>query len=235
MATLPRTVLYADLGHCIREAVRGSTAIDVGASVGNYALAMSRAVGRHGRVLALEANPAVFAELVSSTWASRVTPLNLAASSSSGWADMLVPQDGRERHEPLATLEPRPGTAGTTVPVRCIRLDDLADAARRVSLVKIDVEGHEADVLAGAEEIIARDAPTFVIEIERRHLVGRDVADVVTFLLDRGYTCAAIQGSRLIPWEEFDVDRLQTAALESGADAAQQADYVNNFLFRARR
>jgi FkbM family methyltransferase len=233
---LMRAECSADLARCSDLATPGSVAIDVGASVGNYALAMSKSVGRDGRVIALEANPAVFDELVCSTWGSRVSPLNLAASSRPGWARMTVPLDEMEAQlEPLGTLEARYGTSSRHFKVRCVRLDDLVGGPRPVSLVKIDVEGHEADVLLGAAELLERDHPTLVIEIEQRHLTGRSVADVVEWVIARGYACYGIKGRKLIPWPDYDIERDQLQWLVG--DGLSQPNlghvgYINNFLFR---
>jgi FkbM family methyltransferase len=234
---LVRSEASADLARCMQLVVPGSVAIDVGASVGNYALAMSKAVGRDGRVIALEPNPAVFSELVASTWASRVSPLNLAASSRPGWAKMTVPvdQDGCQQ-EPLATLEPRDEDQCRTFEVRCARLDDLVGGSRPVSLIKVDVEGHEADVLEGASELLERHRPALVVEIEERHLVGRSVADVAQWIMSKGYACHGIKGRQLIPWQDLDIGRDQLQWLSGHGGKALQGsrvDYVNNFLFTA--
>lgn len=223
---------FEDLRLCMSAAVSGTTAIDVGASVGNYSLGLSKAVGRRGRVLALEANPAVYRELVRSTWRTGVESLNLAASSRSGTAELFVPvdEDGTQ-HEPIASLEARPAQSGKTVQVPCSPLDALVDGLTPVSVVKIDVEGHEADVIEGANTIIEEYRPVFLIEIEERHLVGKTVADVVGLLTSRGYSAWGIHGRQLIPWEDYDVDQWQTSYLSAPA-GRDPADYVNNFLFR---
>jgi FkbM family methyltransferase len=228
-----RSVRSADLAHCMELARPGSLAIDVGASVGNYALAMSKAVGRGGRVIALEANPGVFAELVRSTWGSRITTLNLAASSRSGPARMNVPVDGSGRPmEPLGTLESRKERS-RGLDVRCVRLDDLVHGERPVSVLKIDVEGHEFEVLRGATGLLARHRPALVVEIEQRHLTGRTVAETVEWITDRGYTCHGIRGGGLVPWNEYDIELDQLRWLRGAGTAPdlERIDYVNNFLF----
>lgn len=52
------------------------------------------------------------------------------------------------------------------VPVR--KIDDY-DYEDKVSFIKIDVEGHEEAVIKGAFNIIRRDHPFLLIEIEERH------------------------------------------------------------------
>ncbi len=229
-----RRVECADLEHCIRLAEAGSTAVDVGAAVGRYALPMRKAVGRGGRVLALEPNPAMYKQLKCSTWGARVDARNLAASSVNGTADLLIPVDKAGRMKPFgASLEDR-RRACIRVKVQRTRLDDLLRDAPNVSVIKIDVEGHEADVICGAAEVLERHRPGLVIEIEERHQSGNcHVRDVVALLTGRNYQCYGIHGEMLIPWAEFDVERWQTAFLaadESYRDS-HMVHYVNNFLF----
>jgi FkbM family methyltransferase len=225
---------FADLGHCIRLAKPGSTAVDVGASVGNYALALRKAVGSKGRVLALEANPAVYKELVSSTWLSGVDARNLAASSTSGTAELVIPVDESGRaEEPIATLEPRAGRS-VRVLISCARLDDLLRDEERVSVIKIDVEGHELDVLTGAQAVLERHRPALVVEIEKQHQRGhREPGDTVRLMTGLGYTCHAIHEDELIPWGEFDIERWQTRWLKQSEEYRRShfSEYVNNFLF----
>lgn len=231
---MARQAEFADLAHCIRLAEEGSTAVDVGASVGNYAAALRKAVGRRGRVLALEPNPAVYRELTCSTWGLDVDARNLAASSATGTAELLIPLDQAGRaEEPIASLEDR-GQTCTRIEVQRARLDDLLRDAPNVSLIKIDVEGHEADVIRGADEVLERHRPGLVIEIEQQHQrLDRHVRDVVALLTDRHYRCYGIHGERLIPWAAFDVTRWQTAWLnaEQSYRSSHRTDYVNNFLF----
>ena len=224
----------ADLAQCVRHAKPGSTAVDVGASVGNYSLALRKAVGANGRVLAIEANPAVYKELVCSTWHSGIETRNIAVSSSPGMAELLIPVDREgQAQEPAATLEART-RVGRRIQVERVKLDDLLQAAKRVTLIKIDVEGHEFDVILGAAATIERHRPAFVVEIEQQHQSGtRQVGDVVDLLTSRGYTCLGIHGDELIPWEQFELRRWQTDWLAE-ARAHQRShlqDYVNNFLF----
>lgn len=50
------------------------------------------------------------------------------------------------------------------IPVRLERIDDIVDPDRRVSLLKVDVEGGELGVFEGAIELLRRDMPTVVFE-----------------------------------------------------------------------
>ena len=221
---------------CQALAVSGSTAVDVGASVGNFTRGLAKAVGRHGRVIALEASPGVYEELIRSTWGARVVALNLAASSGPGWAELSVPVDGRGTHDQLGTLERRATGRVQATTIRTVRVDDLLGTDRPVSVIKIDVEGHEAEVIAGAAETLERHRPALVVEIEQRHLVGRSVSDVVESVLDRGYVCYGLRGRALVAWSEFDLVRDQLSWLGDRGDLAASiitdaGRYINNFVF----
>ena len=69
----------------------------------------------------------------------------------------------------------------TETKVDCHRLDDIYKG--RVSFIKIDVEGHELQVLEGARDTIKRDLPTILIEIDEY-----DESKVPSLLKELGYS-----------------------------------------------
>jgi FkbM family methyltransferase len=219
-----------------RLAKPGTLAVDVGAYVGTFAIGLSKAVGRAGLVLALEPQPAVYRELVKATWGARVVALNVAASDRAGWAQLAVPFDAwNNRARQRGSLGPLTEHVADSMRVRLARLDDLIGPSLPVSLLKIDVEGHESEALAGATETIAEHHPALVIEVEQRHLgPGKSVAEVIKPLLEAGYNCQFIgRGDRLLPWSEFDVEADQLRWLTEEGDLRPEHvnGYGNNFLF----
>ena len=69
----------------------------------------------------------------------------------------------------------------TETKVDCHRLDDIYKG--RVSFIKIDVEGHEVQVLEGGRDTIKRDLPTILIEIHEY-----EESKVPLLLKELGYT-----------------------------------------------
>lgn len=60
--------------------------------------------------------------------------------------------------------EPADGELGSDE-VRILTIDDIIGANRSVSIIQLDVEGHERQALAGALETIARHRPILILEI----------------------------------------------------------------------
>jgi FkbM family methyltransferase len=131
----------------IRLSSPGETAIDVGANIGYTSLALAKAVGPGGRVIAYEPHPQALS-LLRRNVAKEITPIEIipvALSDRDGTGVLGQPD---ERNRGFAGLG-LPG-CGTTVLVR--RLDGFESADARI--MKIDVEGHEAAVFAGARGLL---------------------------------------------------------------------------------
>ena len=207
----------------------GTTAIDVGASIGIYSNEMARFAGK---VMAFEANPEVAA------FTARVAPrnvevVNVALSSMRGRASLKIPLNASGRAiDELATIEagnPLHAGAVASAHVHMKRLDDFA--ITNCSFIKIDVEGHEEAVLDGASALIAAQRPVLMVELNEEFNTG-----VVKRLAAR---CAALnycgmflsQG-KLHPIDAFDPARHQDAEnLKPRHKLARGAEYINNVLF----
>lgn len=73
----------------------------------------------------------------------------------------------------------------TSVTVKMIKLDSLS-FNNKISFIKIDVEGHELEVLKGAFEVLKKNHPTLLIEIEDRHCPG-NIENVPKWLSNLNY------------------------------------------------
>jgi FkbM family methyltransferase len=140
----------------------GGTAVDVGANQGFFAFAMSEVAGR---VVAFEPNPdyALFARWM---LRGRAEVHRLALSNRAGRATFHVPvaDDGTAMHLAGSLKGDMPDfKTMRTYDVELRTLDSFALTG--VSLIKIDVEGTERDVLDGARLTIVRDRPALVVEL----------------------------------------------------------------------
>lgn len=135
----------------------GGVALDVGANLGEWSVPLTRA----GRVLCIEPNPAVAAALaatprINNLAQAAVLPVALSATDATG--KLLV--------EPDDTGLSRLSSSESAVPVPLRRLDSIVAerGLARLDLIKIDVEGHERHVLAGAIHGLDRFRPAVIFE-----------------------------------------------------------------------
>ena len=140
----------------------GQTAIDVGANLGFVTTMLASIVGPEGRVISFEPSPRVFAKLTKTIAANRldqVTPINVGCGASSA-VERLNEVSASSGNASI--LADGPGSTE----IRIERLDDIPEAtATHVSLLKIDTEGYEPEVLRGAQRLIADHRPIIYLEM----------------------------------------------------------------------
>ncbi len=145
----------------------GATAIDVGANVGVYAITAALRVGATGRVIAVEADEEYLPRLRASLERNGLENAEIviaAAGDIDGEVELIIAADGA-----FSSIKPLVAYAGSgatrRVPQR--RLDSIwAEAGEpAVAFVKVDVEGAEVEVIAGAERLLERCRPALVVEV----------------------------------------------------------------------
>ena len=144
----------------------GGDMVDVGAHIGMFSLTAARAAAVGSRVLALEPNPRAREQLdanVLLNGCDNVVVLEMAASDESGPRLLTVPATPDPS---WSSLEQRTFEPGGTLTVETTTIDAEVEArGLRPSFVKIDVEGHELHVLAGAERTLESQRPLVLCEV----------------------------------------------------------------------
>lgn len=172
----------------------GDVFIDVGANVGQWTRALAPAFRA---VHAVEPNPDALPHLRAGLPAN-VTVHPWAAWSSECTRRFLRAAEPTHAHE--ATL----GTHAPPVPHPpvedwpCRPLDDL-DPGGRVTFLKVDVEGAEAEVLRGAERLLREHRPWLLIEVHSPELLW----DVQSLLAEWRYVLTVIRHPH---YERFSVN-----------------------------
>lgn len=139
-------------------------AVDIGANVGYYTFEMAR---RFKHVYAFEANPEE-ASPIRSSGLENVTLIDKGLSNAKGKAVLYIPVVDGLAVSGWASLQPGNCPQASHHLRREIELTTLDTfQLEGVDLIKIDVEGHEFNVLQGASRTIAASKPTLIVEIKR--------------------------------------------------------------------
>jgi FkbM family methyltransferase len=134
----------------------GGTVIDVGANIGDLTLPLARIVGETGRVYAIESHPEPFNVLCANLALNGIRntiPINAFVATS----DQV--ETGSNVWGKFAYVSDRWAT-------RFVAIDELELAA--CDLIKVDVDGHELEVLRSGEMQIERHRPVLYFENDVR-------------------------------------------------------------------
>ena len=188
-----------DISYWIERRLRpGDTFIDVGANIGYYSLLASKAVGRTGRVVAIEASPMIYRSLIANVETNRilnVRAVNVAASDVPGTARVYPgPMDHTGMTVTLDELGSETDIEVRAAPLSEILTREESDTAR---LVKIDVEGAEWAVAQGMAPMLddGRQDLEIVLEVHAGGLnvIGRSPEEVFQPFFERGFNLYSIE------------------------------------------
>jgi FkbM family methyltransferase len=153
--------------------------IDIGANIGAYSifLADHEAVNS---IQAFEPDPKNFAHLIANVhlndMADKITAHNIALSSRNGTADFFLARriaDNEEGKFNTGTssldFESNRHEQSNRVSVATRTADDFLKFSNKNLLIKIDVEGHEYDVLKGMKQTFAANNCLILIEVWRQY------------------------------------------------------------------
>jgi FkbM family methyltransferase len=196
----------------------GDVVLDIGANHGVYALLAATRIAPNGHVYAFEASRH-FCDLMRASIsvngltrlvtvehravADRAFETTLAADVHMSGAGHLVAED---QFAPDATSSPRTRMEKVT----CIALDDyFVDAAQRVDVIKMDIEGAEGLALKGMARLVDR-SPTLKVMMEFcPGMLARFACNagfVIDFFESRQFMCWTIKpDSNLVParWQSL--------------------------------
>jgi FkbM family methyltransferase len=161
-------------------------------------------------------------------WAVRYLPQtvqlrHMALSDEDGSVTLRVPlitvDNGATALSTCSDTNDLGGLPSRSITVPRRRLDSLN--LPPVGFIKIDVEGYEEFVIRGAMELLQRDKPNLLIEIEERHNKG-GYGRICAVLGRLGYGAFYIQNNTFQRLDAgLDIQELQS----------QPSPYMNNFFF----
>lgn len=185
----------------------GHAFLDIGAHIGYHSYFAAGLVGAAGAVYSFEPDPAVFKRLTrnlsSFPW---VRAQNVAvwhstsslefersfSSSESGWGALNAVRDfGKGEH----------------IRVNALALDEWESAARpsRIDAIKMDAEGSELSILAGAQTTLQKFRPPILVEISAPLLkqAGSSASALASELTRLKYHIFVLEYARFTPFTEI--------------------------------
>lgn len=160
--------------------------LDVGANVGNHALAFATVAKQ---VLAFEPHPFTFSLLqrnIRDNALRNVRAFNLALSDQSGEARLFTGPEGM----PGASSLDQRTEAGDALPILCSRGDELLNEVqveKKIDLIKLDVEAHEYFALSGLMATLRRHLPFITLEWNDRRTIERMTGSPLMHFLEEHY------------------------------------------------
>jgi FkbM family methyltransferase len=173
----------------LRRIIRpGDHVLDVGANLGMVSLRMSNLVGNMGKVDAFEPNPSMAELLQASIEKNQSTNVNLhriAIGSTQAELDLMIPDENAGRAS--LALEATEGMRRIKVPV--MTLDQLSSEHdfSRIRLMKVDVEGFEPQVFAGAKNWLKTTPPDAILFEHNNRQANLEDDPVIQQLNDANY------------------------------------------------
>ncbi len=193
-------------------------AIDIGANVGVWSYWLSKYAKQ---VESFEPNPKVFNAL-KNIKIKNVNSYNIALSNKTGSVDLLIPKGSKGFSNQGASLSSiKVQGEHKSISIEAKRLDEYNFLD--VDFIKIDVEGHEHEVIEGARETIKKFKPTMVIEMEEKHN-QIPIEEQISSVEKMGYQCCVFINETIMKIKEIDLDKFHR-------NPTNKDTYLFNFIF----
>lgn len=215
---------------------KDSVFIDIGANLGQYIFMAERIIPK-ANIHAFEPHPYLNQRLRKIFKGIHVHPF--AVSRESGQAKFKIPFfDTKEIHTRGTLKTDYIDNSETTyklIDVEIVKLDEMVRKLNphKISMIKIDVEGAEMDVIEGAWDVIRNYSPVLIIEIEQRHHTS-SIHDFISKIETTGdYKCYYFDTERQLL--KGDIHQLDMANIQSLSNHAKNRLFINNFIFLPKK
>ena len=172
----------------------GTDSIDVGVYRGVYSYEMSK---YSEKVHSFEPNPIIFKYINKNLkkFIKNIHLYNFALSNQNKTINLKIPIRNSNSNKEIFEEYYEMGKATIhnennfenyeNFEIQTKKIDEL-NFDNKISFIKIDVEGHELEVIEGAKNTIKRDKPILLVEIEKQY-TKKEVAESINFINSLGY------------------------------------------------
>ncbi len=182
----------------VREHLKpGQTFVDIGANIGWFTMLAASIVGTDGKVISIEPRGDIYRYLVRSVCENHLDNIveyhRCALSDKRGYTDIMW---AANTDNPGGTHIGTPSSEGFNVErVLTLTLDEVMNE-RTCDFIKIDVEGAEPLVFAGAAQLLERCSPVILSELfpEQLHTISNSSArEYIALMRKYGYKCYLLE------------------------------------------
>lgn len=178
--------------------------LDAGANIGNHSLHVAQHL-KNGTVIAFEPSPKTFEQLNSNIALNNFSNIIAVQKALSDKKQKVTLYLSKAENIGSTGLSASDEFSGETVSVNTITGDEWLQQnfQNRIAGIKIDVEGHELEVLKGLQQMIERDMPFLMIEILESTLerFKHTPKEIYQSLFALNYSAWMPSGKKLIPVE----------------------------------
>ena len=172
----------------------GTDSIDVGVYRGVYSYEMSK---YSEKVHSFEPNPIIFKYINKNLkkFIKNIHLYNFALSNQNKTMNLKIPIRNSNSNKEIFEEYYEMGKATIhnennfenyeNFEIQTKTIDELS-FDNKISFIKIDVEGHELEVIEGAKNTIKKDKPIMLVEIEKQY-TKKEVAESINFINSLGY------------------------------------------------
>ena len=209
---------------------KGDIVFDIGANIGEYTFVFEKLAGAEN-VYAFEPILKLFSNLKKVFLKVNVFELALTKKNVVS-SEFKIPNIGNSTYDTRGKLDlsiVEPGeTNYSLVKVSCDSIDNFVEnnELKRIHFIKIDVEGHEFDVIKGGKNAIDKFRPVLLVEIEQRHH-DYDISEIFNYLSPY-YSKIEYFDLRLKRFKS--IKEFNSAEMQDYSNIKTQ-NYVNNFWF----
>ncbi len=149
----------------------GDHFLDIGSNIGYFSCLARSIVGPTGKVSVLEANPSMATQVMENLelngWTDSVDIHEIAAWNKEDTLTFNLAPIGKSGMGSVRDLS----EINKSIEVEALPLDKIfSNENKKISAIKIDVEGAETQVIDGAKKVLQRDKPVIFIELSDQYL-----------------------------------------------------------------